>query len=423
METQDLLVTTDTGEELLQSLCEWSEVMDAWIAKEDVVRCYDGEIMSRDYRNDNYNYCEDTDQYHHYDDCWWDEVIESYWSNYESHEESFCGTIGHNESFSNSDYWVWVEYGRAAYCWLDADDAVWCEDINDYVHDNDAHYCEFNECSYYDEDKCGGGKEYINPYHSTKKFIQNHNPFWSKSDFSIGFEVEKNEFDGVYGTVCELGDEVGEFDFFGGFETDSSCGVEGISHILPLSPPKSKWRKEVFDMMNDAKDIINSPSDIYCGGHMTVSVSRSLFNGDAYDVVNAIKPKIALLYALYRYRLKRSYCENNKPVKRENNTKYSPINVKEGNRIEFRIPSRVKSVKQLQLRYDFMYSMFYYTFKEPTSFDDFCVKVKPILINMYEGNLDKVKMVYSYAQDFRKYLASEEISPNIEQFINTKSND
>jgi hypothetical protein len=424
IETQDEMVTTDQGVELLESLCVWSEVMDAWIDKDDKVVCAEGDIMSSDYRDDNYNYCEDTDEYHHHEYSWWCEVNEVHYSDNEISTESYCGVVGHEDSFANSDYYVWVERGCASDHWLYSDDAIYCEDIQSYVHDDDSHYCEHNECSYYHESNCGGGNDIINSYHTSSRFIENHNQLWLKSDFSIGFEVEKTEFETEdYGTASDQGDDVGEYPFFAGFETDSSCGVEAVSHVFPLSPPRSKWRKEVFDMMNDASCIINSDADIKCGGHITVSVNPNFFKGDAYDVVNAVKPKLALLYALYRYRLKRSYCAQNKPVKKENNAKYSPVNVKSGNRIEFRIPSRVKNVKQLKLRYDFMYSMFYYTFKEETSFEDFCIKVRPILMKMYEGNLDKVNMVYSYAQDFKKYLASEEVSPNIEQFINPKQND
>ncbi len=60
IETQDEMVTTYDGEELLESLCVWSEVMDAWIDKDDKVVCAEGDVMSTDYRDENYNYCEDT---------------------------------------------------------------------------------------------------------------------------------------------------------------------------------------------------------------------------------------------------------------------------------------------------------------------------------------------------------------------------
>ena len=423
IEIQDEMVTTDKGVELLQSLCTWSEIMDKWIDTDDIVTCAEGEIMSCDYRSDYYNYCEDTDNYHQHDDSWWCEVAELNYSNSEDTIESYCGTVGHEDSFQNSDYYVWVSIGRAEGQWLYSDDANYCEDVEEYVHENDSTYCDSNECYYYDEDNCGGGRESINSYHSSSRFIENLNGGYMKSPFSIGFEVEKTQFDtDDYGVADSQGDSVGEFSFFAGFETDSSCGVEAVSHILPLSPPRSKWRKEVFNMMDEASLIINSDTDITCGGHITISISRSMLNGDAYDVVNMIKPKLAILYALYRYRLKRSYCSSNKPIKKEDNARYSPVNVKSSNKIEFRIPSRVKNVKQLKLRYDFMYSMFHYTFKEPTDFEDFFVKVMPILIKMYDGDTDKVNVVYAYAKEFKKYLASEEVHPTIEQFINPKNN-
>ena len=145
IETQDEMVTTDQGVELLESLCVWSEVMDAWIDKDDKVVCAEGDIMSSDYRDDNYNYCEDTDEYHHHEYSWWCEVNEVHYSDNEISTESYCGVVGHEDSFANSDYYVWVERGCASDHWLYSDDAIYCEDIQSYVHDDDSHYCEHNE--------------------------------------------------------------------------------------------------------------------------------------------------------------------------------------------------------------------------------------------------------------------------------------
>jgi len=68
-----------------------------------------------------------------------------------------------------------------------------------------------------------------------------------------------------------------------------------------------------------------------------------------------------------------------------------------------------------------VYSMFHYTFNEPASFDDFLLYTRHIVSKMYKGDQDKVNMVHTYAREFRKYLASEEVSLTIEQFINPRN--
>jgi hypothetical protein len=40
---------------------------------------------------------------------------------------------------------------------------------------------------------------------------------------------------------------------------------------------------------------------------------------------------------------------------------------------------------------------------------------------MYKGDEGKVSRVHAYAREFRKYLASEEVSLTIEQFINPRN--
>ena len=57
----------------------------------------------------------------------------------------------------------------------------------------------------------------------------------TKYKFSVGIEVEKDHFINEYGEIAnDRGDYVGRvYDLFSGFETDSSCGVEAITNILP----------------------------------------------------------------------------------------------------------------------------------------------------------------------------------------------
>ena len=85
------------------------------------------------------------------------------------------------------------------------------------------------------------------------------------SKFTIGMEVEKSRLS--RGAVKE-------YPLFCGFERDSSCGYEAITNIIPLLP-SGKWRNKVFNMMFEARKIIEdqySPSDRRCGGHITLAV-------------------------------------------------------------------------------------------------------------------------------------------------------
>ena len=363
-----------------------------------------------------FRWAEDESRYMHEDLGFFCEVNEVYYYDTDNMTTSHCNTTGHEDNFDNSDYFYYIERGQAEGYYLHYDEATYCEDIGEYVHCDDAHWCEEDECSYWDEDNMTCNEEgHIQSYHSNKS-PYNYNSGFVKSPFSIGFEIEKKHFINEDGdTAADRGDFVGEYDFFEGFETDSSCGVEGVSNVMPLSPPRSKYRAHVFRMIDDAQCIIDSPSNKSCGGHITVSYKDVTLDG--YELVNRMREHLALMYALYRFRLARSYCAQNKPAKKENNTKYSPINVK-GNRVEFRLPSQVKNTKQLKLRYDLVYLTMHHSLIEPVNFNVFLNKASGIVKQMYNGNEDKVNNIFKLAKDFRRYLSAEDVSDSINEFIN-----
>ena len=417
METEDKDMVM-TNEKCLYHIddCTWSELQGEFIHNDDTAVVNGGDIVSQDYRNSEYVLCEDTEEYHSTDDAWFCQVSEIYYSDNESEVTSYCGDItGHYDSFDSSEEWRMVYRGRAEDEWVHEDDISYCVDIDESVHCEDAEWCEVDEEYYYDEDNmpCNTEPDCIQSYHSN-----NHptdlNYKYTKSLFSIGFEVEKTEF--MNGANNE-GDYVGTYDIFEGFETDSSCGVEAVTKILPLGGPRSEARKEVFKMMDEASDVIDCPTDFNCGGHMTVSFKNLQLYGDGYDMANRMRGAMSLIYALYRYRLKKSYCAMNKGIKKEDNTKYSPVNIK-GRLVELRLPSRIKNVKQLKLRYDLMYKVMYYSLVKQVSYDVFMQKARHIVLKMYCGDNDKVDMIYSISNDFRKYLVNDEVSAKIEQYIN-----
>jgi len=417
METKEVEAIEIDGVLHKKEDCVWSEWSQVWLPNEVAVEIYDGDHVHEDVRDNEFIWCVDTEDYHYRDDVWMCELSEEWFYHDDQQVSSWCDMVGHEESFEEDADWNYCRAGSADGYWVHYDESCYVEDEQCYVHTDDAYYCDEGECYYYHEENTNAiGEDCVQSYHSNKS-PRNFNPDFAHSPFSIGFEVEKKCFEADNGSIAsDRGEYVGSYDFFCGFETDSSCGVEGVSNILPLASPRSQFRKNVFKMIDEAQNVIDSKYDKTCGGHITVSVKD--YN-DGYDIVDKMRQTLALMYALYRYRLKRSYCNQNKPAKKENNAKYSPVNVKD-RRVEFRLPSAVKNTKQLKLRYDLMYKMMYHSFTRRVSFEVFLQKVRHIVMKMYNGNEQKVDHIYNVAREFRHYLIAEDVGNLVDEFINEK---
>jgi hypothetical protein len=243
-------------------------------------------------------------------------------------------------------------------------------------------------------------------------FVESFGDFRSK--FTIGFEVEKNSLH--RGAVKE-------YELFCGFETDGSCGYEAVTHILPLVPA-STWRNKVFDMMHKASRIIEdsySPSDRRCGGHITIAVEG--FSGD--DVRRMVRGNCGILFALFRKRLNNSYCGYNKTMLEATASnhvggfhhKYQVALVK-GNCLEFRLPSRFESVKQMIRRYELMHELVDFSVNKPNgSHEAFLKTIRPIIKSMYNGDDAKVEEVFQMARHFRKFIIEGRADESIRQYL------
>jgi len=239
---------------------------------------------------------------------------------------------------------------------------------------------------------------------------------FASSRFTIGFEIEKTSF--ARGVVKE-------YELFCGFETDSSCGYEAVTHILPLLP-KSTWRMKVFDLMVKAQSVINSPCDTRCGGHINIGVE----NRTGEQILEHTRKYMGLFYALFRFRLKQNYCRYNPrllpSIELQSYTndfvhlyhsKYRVALPKYG-LLELRLPSRVENVKQLMRRYELCYELVDTAFNKPkTTFKTFLKKVRPIIMRMYENDEYKVDELYKLAVDFQKYIDKGSISPLINPYL------
>ena len=241
-----------------------------------------------------------------------------------------------------------------------------------------------------------------------------------RSNYTIGFEIEKNEFGRG---------QRKEYALIQGYERDGSCGVEAVTNILPLLPP-SQWRNKIFDMVYKAKGIMDddkSPSNMRCGGHITIGV-----NGMSGEELNEkVRLNASILLALFRKRLKNGYVRHNLRMQPYNPHQYGDrlthfngwdrkyqIALAKSNCLEFRVPNRITSYKQMFRRYELMYQIVDFSIEKPNGrFSSLLKKVEPIILSMYEGDRAKVDMILSLAKDFYKFVKDGTISNSIEEFI------
>ena len=236
------------------------------------------------------------------------------------------------------------------------------------------------------------------------------------SRFTIGMEIEK--------TQLSRG-AVREYELLCGFERDGSCGYEAVTNILPLLPA-SVWRNKVYDMMHKAQRIIEdtySPSDKRCGGHISLGVEGI----DGAELMKLVRKNSGILYAMYRHRLQNPYCRFNIRMQENredwvglpvgNSNKYH-VCLNKGNVIEFRLPARFQSVKQMMRRYEMMYELVDFSVNNPNgSFKTFLKKVEPILMAMYDRDQAKVNEIMTLAESFQKYIKTGKVTEDIKGWL------
>lgn len=248
-----------------------------------------------------------------------------------------------------------------------------------------------------------------------------------ESNFTIGMEVEKNQLS--RGAVKE-------YELFCGFERDGSCGYEAVTHVLPLLP-SGKWRTKVFDMMFKAERIIDdkySPSDNRCGGHISVGVDG--MRGD--ELLYRMRGNCGIVLALFRHRLNNTYCGSNRRMVDNDDHCYDDIESYSGsgsysshsihhkyqlalaksNYVEFRLPSRFESVKQMMRRYELFYEIVNFTINNPTANHEVLLKrVEPIVLSMYSGDEVKCKSIIEMSRHFRKFILDGVKHESIADFL------
>lgn len=281
------------------------------------------------------------------------------------------GTLAYSEFTIRANYhancWILKEDSRRPYqSWEyfhkdDDESLIWSDFHGDYLNKEDAQYPEEDldtpyhiDSLYYNEyadtyhtSREAANQNTIRDYHSTPQGTfytkgKLNDPADVLANYTIGFEVEKSSIDGN----AEEGSSHDYEDLFVGWETDSSCGVEGITHIYGLNNYK------LFEAHVNSSYYVNEEADRKCGGHINIS-----------DQTNRIrfwhiKNWVGLWYAMYRNRLTNEYASSNKkacPYIAKSGPKYQAIREKtlRGNQTlyELRLPSRVNTGHQLLRRF------------------------------------------------------------------------
>ena len=240
------------------------------------------------------------------------------------------------------------------------------------------------------------------------------------SRFTIGIEVEKTSLHR---------DAVREYELFCGFERDNSCGFEAVTHILPLLP-KGIWRTKVYDMMHKASKIIEdtySPSNKSCGGHITLGVDGMT----GKDILSAVRGYSGLILALFRYRLTNKYCGLNTNMRTDfyssdrfdandtfaNTSPRYQLALVKGDLLEFRVVSRYESVKQMMRRYELFFELLDFAINVKGSFGLWMKRARPIIIEMYDGDIHKAEEILNMARHFQKFIDNGVIHQDIKKYL------
>ena len=160
-----------------------------------------------------------------------------------------------------------LEYNEYREYYVHPDDynVHWCIDIDQYTLSDDCYYSSDDEEYYYYEenlpqrDHTRTIQEYhcgVEPTFHCKPLDQNK----PLSKYTIGFEVEKDCLDNG---DQETGSFIQQQPLFSHWETDSSCGIEGITNVYSLD------NFDTFVTHACDSDYLLLDTNHRCGGHIT----------------------------------------------------------------------------------------------------------------------------------------------------------
>ena len=407
------------------------KIRDFWILKEEAVympdKTFEAPEFSFEHRGENYSMYDESFVYTKsckfmpISECVYLSEERAYettqnaiqlWLDYEvddSRPQAPSGEWISRELLNKSRKYVKLTHGMAAGYAVLKSYTIHCTDIDDLSLRCEAFLCQLNDMFYLDKDLAPEPLTlaHIHDYHRSPDIVD----LSDDSLLKIGFEIEKNSFNGKNSS----GQRVSEHAIFKGLETDSSCGVEAITNILPLGIKGSSEETKTFELMDDAASIINEADvDGRCGGHISVSCKGMSAN----ELFLRMRESMSVFYAIFRSRLTNQYCDSNHRIEVDKNRKYSPITIKDKwNTVEIRIPSRVRNVEQLKLRYQLMAIVADHSVNTDGNHAKLLKRVKPILVEMYKGNTSKVSKILKLTKHFREYILKNKVHSDISEYV------
>lgn len=278
----------------------------------------------------------DRDHYYDRNICYWCDYYDEYILN---DDVVTCEVTGYGVHKEDHD----VQHVSQGWVLTGDEYVVWCEDEDQYAHIDNCRYCDERD-GYYSEDDYYEYRSHsrINDYHcgvTPEKYLANPND--QLGQYTIGFEVEKTGING------DTSGNIEQQPLFSHWERDSSCGVEGITHVYSLN------NDDVFYEHLNTSDYIDQDVDRRCGGHINVAHIKNQLE------MWHFKPWMGLIWSIWRYRLKNQYSNRNKKVNpymgRDHH--YGALVEKgrsDAKRFEIRLPSRVHDKWCLRRRYQLM---------------------------------------------------------------------
>lgn len=346
-------------------------------------------------------------------------TMEGEWAlNDDVHTEYFGSTyIEGNDDVTYSEYndeSVDMTHHRCRYGWISrreqgyfvSSDAIECRGEcyadSDVASDHDVYWSDRRDEYYnsnYDSDDDDDNDDDDDGYRGSDQ-SGNNSRYDSLADVDkstaktvcrVGFEVEKEDENACGIHYREVYDRTGW-----GKEKDGSLnerrGYELVSPVFDLF---------TNDMDNDLKDedlitLINASHSHNCGGH--INISHSKYSPD--ELFEGISGFIPLLYSMYENRLDKYYSQAKKKHQYfVSPDKYSSFFIKD-NRVEIRLPSAVKSVKNLLWRRDLM---------------------RIIMTNINASEVDVLKMIVNQRSKLYKHLrliyTQSQVLTKVEKFI------
>jgi hypothetical protein len=236
-------------------------------------------------------------------------------------------------------------------------------------------------------------------------------------DYTVGFEVEKYRVQNLDGSeACSEGDYVDKTPLFAHWEFDRSCGVEGVTHAYSVDRYRlfaSHARQASHLLAGDVSTMRDADREgdgrrrFTCGGHVTL-------NGPGVSMVS-VRRYAGLTYALYKKRLRNSYCCDNKDLQSSGrDVHYCAVRERGPNSVEFRLVRRVVNHDNLLWRFRFFRHMAK-AIETNMSFGEYLTTSRPLLREVYKGrNLNRV---LNDAAKFDDYLNRGYIHPAIAEYI------